>query len=103
MQIVQCSSSPVKIHCSCISVERICGVWVGEELGQERLENVGEIIQRCPGLVDDVQTDRAGHLVYVGMIHLDSQQLGKVVCLEPPREAVIVRTNFHQFDTGGRK
>ena len=60
----------MKIHCSCISVERICRVGVGEELGQERLEYIGEIIEGGPSLVDDVQTDGAGHFVNVRMVNL---------------------------------
>ena len=62
--------SPVKIHCCCISIERICGVGVGQKLGQERLEYIGEIIERCPGLIDDIQTYSSWHLVNVRMIHL---------------------------------
>jgi len=38
--------------------------------GEERLEYIGEIIEGGPGLVDDVQTDGAGHLVNVGMVDL---------------------------------
>ena len=64
------ADSPVKIHCCCISVERICGVGVGQELGQERLEYIGEIVERSPGLIDDIQTHSSWHLVNVGMIHL---------------------------------
>ena len=66
--------SPVKIHCCCISIERICGVGVCQKLGQERLEYIGEIIERCPGLIDDIQTHSSWHLVNVGMIHLRNNE-----------------------------
>ena len=62
--------SPVKIHCCCISIERICGVGVGQKLGQERLEYIGEIIQRSPGLIDDIQTHCSWDLINVRMIDL---------------------------------
>lgn len=34
---------PMKVHSSCISVQGINGVWVGQQLGQERLKDVGQI------------------------------------------------------------
>ena len=64
----------MKIHGRSVAIERICRVGVCEELGKERLENVGEIIESCPGLVDNVKTDCAGHFINVGMIYLQQRQ-----------------------------
>ena len=49
----------MKVHGRSISIEWICWVGVGEELGEERLEYVREIIEGSPGLVDHIQADGA--------------------------------------------
>ena len=41
----------------------------GEKLRQEGLENVLEIKESTPALIDDVQTDAAGILVNIGMVN----------------------------------
>ena len=62
--------APVKIHRGRVSVEWVCGIGVGEELWQKALEDVGEVVERRPRLVDHVQAHRAGDLVDVGVVHL---------------------------------
>ena len=42
-----------------LSIQRIGGVRVAQELGQEDLENVDHVEHGRPGLVDDVQAHRA--------------------------------------------
>ena len=61
---------PVKVHGRRVPVERVRGVGVGEELREEALEDVGEVVERRPRLVDHVQAHRAGDLVDVGVVHL---------------------------------
>ena len=34
---------PVQVHGSCVTVERVNGVGVGQQLGQKRLKDVGEV------------------------------------------------------------
>ena len=34
---------PVQVHGGCVSVQRVNGVGVGKQLGQKRLEDVGEV------------------------------------------------------------
>lgn len=34
---------PVKVHGGCISIQRVDGVWVSQQLWQERLKDVGQI------------------------------------------------------------
>jgi hypothetical protein len=44
----------------CFAVQRVGRIWVAEELGNEHLEDVDHIVHGRPGLVDDIETDRAG-------------------------------------------
>lgn len=66
-------SPPVKVHGGRVPVERVRGVGVGEQLRQEGLEDVGQVVERRPGLVDHVQAHRAGHLVDVRVVHLEER------------------------------
>lgn len=34
---------PMKIHGSCVAVKGVDGVWVSQQLGQERFKDVGQI------------------------------------------------------------
>ena len=54
---------PIEVRPGGVTVEGIRSVGIGQQLGEERLEYVGEVVQRGPGLVDHIQTHRAGHLV----------------------------------------
>ncbi len=64
----------MQIHRRCVSVERVCRVRVREELGQKALEDVGEVVERRPRLVDHVQADGARHLVDVRVVHLERKK-----------------------------
>ena len=64
---------PMKIHCSSITIERICGVGVSQKLRQERLKDIREIVQGGPGLVDDIQTNSSRNLVNIWVINLNYQ------------------------------
>ena len=44
----------VQIHGGSVSVQRIDGVWIGEQLRKKRFENVGQVVQSGPGLIDNV-------------------------------------------------
>ena len=88
---------PVEVECRGVAVERVSGVGVCQQLRQETaernsktcnleegigrltgpglvdlspLEDIGEVVERRPRLVDDVQAHRAGDLVYVRVVHL---------------------------------
>ena len=63
----------MKIHGCSVAIEGICGVWVSQKLRQERLEDIREIIQGSPGLVDHVQTNCARNLVNVWVINLNKK------------------------------
>lgn len=41
-----------------LPIERVCGVWISEQLRQEDLEDVDHIEHWRPGLVDNIQADR---------------------------------------------
>ena len=41
---------PVQIHGCSVSIERICWVGIGQELGKKGFKDVAQIIQSCPGL-----------------------------------------------------
>ena len=60
----------MKIHRCSITIERICGVGVGQKLRQERLEDIREIVQGSPGLVDHIQTNCTRNLINVWVINL---------------------------------
>ena len=47
-----------------LPVERVGGVGVKQELGEENVEDVHEVEHRAPGLVDHVQADAARRLVH---------------------------------------
>lgn len=49
-----------------LSIQRVRGVRVPQELWEEDLEDVDHVEHGRPGLVDDVEADRAGELVDVG-------------------------------------
>ena len=70
--LTQNLSPPVEVHGRRIPIERVCGVGVGQQLWQERLEDVGEIVEGRPGLVDDVEANRAGHLVNIRVVNLEA-------------------------------
>lgn len=38
----------------CFDVQRVCRIWVGQQLGQETFEDVHQLVHRRPGLVDHV-------------------------------------------------
>ena len=46
-------------QCGSFSVEWVCWIWVAEELGKEDLEYVDHVKHWRPGLVDDVEANRA--------------------------------------------
>ena len=60
----------MKIHCCSITIERICWVGVSQKLRQERLEDIREIVQCSPGLVDHVQANSTRNLVNVRVVDL---------------------------------
>jgi len=55
-------------ECSGFAVQRIGGVRVAEELGQEDFEDVDHVEHGRPGLVDDVQADRAGSIACISVL-----------------------------------
>ena len=66
-------SVPVEVECGGVPVQRVCRVGVCEQLWQEALEDVGEVVERRPRLVDNVQADGARHLVDVRVIDLNKK------------------------------
>lgn len=56
-----------------VPVEGIDRVRVGEELRKETLENVEEVVEGRPGLVDHVEAHCTGSLVNVRVVHLPHQ------------------------------
>jgi hypothetical protein len=43
-----------------LAIQRVGRVWVAEELGKEDLEDIDHVEHGRPGLVDDIEADRAG-------------------------------------------
>ena len=56
-----------------VPVEGVRGVGVREELREETLEDVGEVVEGGPGLVDHVQAHSPRHLVDVRVVHLQNK------------------------------
>mmetsp|Transcript_9766 Transcript_9766/g.36732 ORF Transcript_9766/g.36732 Transcript_9766/m.36732 type:complete len:218 (+) Transcript_9766:478-1131(+) len=54
---------------SSLTIQRVGGVGVPQQLWQEDVENVHEVEHRRPRLVDHVQADRARYLINVWMVH----------------------------------
>lgn len=65
---------PVQVHGRGVPVQGVSRIRIGQELRQEALEDVGQVVERRPGLVDHVQAHGAGHFVDVRMIHLKHQE-----------------------------